>query len=149
MLHSFMIISGRGGLVLYRKVFTRAPNQPRLIAGLVTALGEFSVRSIGIPITHIELENVTITALEIPIGNDEAGSEHLRAVLFHDTGDADLYGHSVGLQLLTVFKENYAERLLSLQLANVQGVEDIFKGFGALVRPAIVASVFPLLEFRT
>lgn len=143
-----MIISGRGGLVLYRKVLTKPPNQPRLIAGLLTALGKFSVRSIGIPVAHIELENVTITALEIPIGNVEAGAEHLRAVLFHDRSDADLYGHVLGLQLLTVFKEKYAERLLSLQLANVQGIEDIFKGFGAHVRSAFVASVCPLLEFR-
>lgn len=143
-----MIISGRGGIVLYRKVLTKALHQPRLIAGLVTALCEFSSGSIGIPAAHIELENATITVVEIPVGHVEAGSEYLRAVLFHDTEDADFYGHVLGLQLLTVFKEQFAERLLSMQLANVQGVEEIFKTFGARVRPAIVASVRPLLESR-
>lgn len=148
MLHSFMIISGRGGIVLYRKVLTKALHQPRLIAGLVTALCEFSNGSIGVPAAHIELENATITVVEIPVDHVEAGHEYLRAVLFHDTGDADFYGHVLGLQLLTVFKEQFAERLLSMQLANVQGVEEIFKTFGARVRPAIAASVRPLMESR-
>lgn len=148
MLHSFMIISGRGGIVLYRKVLTKTLQQPRLIAGLVTALCEFSSRSIGLPVAHIELENATITVVEIPVDSLETDREYLRAVLFHDTEDGDLYGHVLGIQLLTVFKSQFSERLLSMQLANVQGVEEIFKAFGARVRPAIIASVHPLIQSR-
>lgn len=149
MLHSFMIISGRGGIVLYRKVFTKTLQQPRLIAGLVTALCEFSCGSIGLPVAHIELENATITVVEIPVDPLEADREYLRAVLFHDTDDGDFYGHVLGVELLTVFKAQFAERLLSMQLANVQGVEDIFKTFGARVRPAVISSVRPLMQSRT
>lgn len=87
MLHSFMIISGRGGIVLYRKVLTKTLNQPRLIAGLVTALCEFSTGSIGLPVAHIDLEKFTITVVEIPVDELDAEREYLRAVLFHDTDD--------------------------------------------------------------
>lgn len=60
----------------------------------------------------------------------------------------DFYGHVLGLELLTMFKSEYAERLLSMQLANVQGVEEIFKPFSSRVRPAILGSIRPLLESR-
>eukprot|EP00177_Eucheuma_denticulatum_P007824 GFKZ01014239.1.p1 GENE.GFKZ01014239.1~~GFKZ01014239.1.p1 ORF type:complete len:270 (-),score=35.18 GFKZ01014239.1:1063-1872(-) len=146
MLHSFMIISGRGGIVLYRKVLTKTLQQPRLIAGLVAALCEFSINSLGQPAANIELENATITIVELPVDPLEKGREYLRAVLFHDTDDPDFYGHVLGLQLLQVFNNEFGERLLSMQLANVQGVEEIFRGFNASVRPAIVDSVIPLMQ---
>lgn len=141
-----MIISGRGGIVLYRKVLTKTLHQPRLIAGLVTALCEFSIGSLGQPAAHIELDKATITVVELPVDPLDKGREYLRAVLFHDTDDTDYYGHVLGLQLLKVFKHEYGERLLSMQLANLQGVEEIFRGFSARVRPAIVASVQPLMQ---
>lgn len=146
MLHSFMIISGRGGIVLYRKVLTKTLLQPRLIAGLVTALCEFSIGSLGQPVAHIELDKAAVTVVELPVDLLEKGREYLRAVLFHDTDDTDYYGHVLGLQLLKVFKHEYGERLLTMQLANLQGVEEIFRGFSARVRPAIVASVQPLMQ---
>lgn len=87
MLHSFLIISGRGGIVLYRKVFTKSLNQPRLVAGLITALCEFAVRSVGQPASTIELENFSISVVEMPVDPLEKDGEYLRAVLFHDTND--------------------------------------------------------------
>lgn len=87
MLHSFMIISGRGGIVLYRKILTKSLNQPRLIAGLVTALCEFSIGSINMPVATIELDKFTISVVEIPVDDLEAGREYLRIVLFHDNHD--------------------------------------------------------------
>lgn len=82
-----MIISGRSSIVLYRKILTRSLPQPRLIAGLVTALCEFSVGSIGLPITTIELDNMNISVVEIPVDELRVDGEYLRAVVVHDTCD--------------------------------------------------------------
>lgn len=83
-----MITSGRGAIVLYRKTFTKALNHPRLIAGLVTALCEFSVGSgVGLPVNTIELDQFTVTVVEMPADDLESQRDCLRAVLFHDTSD--------------------------------------------------------------
>lgn len=146
MLHSLMIISGRGGIVLFRKVFTKSLQQPRLIAGLVTALCEFSTNSLGQPAAHIELETTTVTIIEQPVDILDSSGETLRAVVFHDTEDPDLYGQVIGTQLLNVFKQEFGERLLSMQLANVQGVEEIFRGFNSRIRTVMAESVEPLMH---
>lgn len=88
MLHSFMITSGRGGIVLYRKTLTKVLNQPRLIAGLVTALCDFSVGStVGLPVSTIELENFSVSVVELPADDAQAERNVLRIVLFHDSSD--------------------------------------------------------------
>ena len=101
MLHSFMIISGRGGIVLFRKVLTKSINQPRLIAGLVTALCEFSVGSVAMPVATIELELFTISIVELPVDNRSEDGEYLRAVLFHDTHDVRWSADSVAHNFVT------------------------------------------------
>lgn len=60
-----------------------------------------------------------------------------------------MYGHVLGLELLREFKSSYGERLLSMQLANMQGVEQTFRPFSARVRSAIIGSFRPLLQART
>lgn len=99
MLHSFMIISGRGGIVLYRKVLTKSVNQPRLIAGLVSALCKFSTGSVGLPITTIELDLFTISIVELPVDDLSGESDYLRAVLFHDTSDVCAKQNLTGITL--------------------------------------------------
>jgi hypothetical protein len=143
MLRSFMIISGRGGIVLYRKVFTKSVNQPRMIAGLVTALCEYASGNIGLPIAYMELEQVAITAVEQPGANSRL--DHLRCVVFHDVADGELYGRLIAAELLHAFMEEYGERLAGLHLANAEGVEDLFKGFSSRVRSAIENAVQPLM----
>lgn len=84
-----MIVSGRGGIVLYRKTFAKEVNQPRLIAGLIAALCEFSVGSeVGVPVNTIELENFTVSVVEVAVNElEEDDRDCLRAILFHDTCD--------------------------------------------------------------
>lgn len=88
MLHSFMITSGRNGILLYRKIFTKALNQSRLIAGLVTALCNFSLSSgVGLPVSTIQLDHVSVAIVETPADDNDPNQQHLRAVLFHDPAD--------------------------------------------------------------
>lgn len=87
MLHSFMITSGRNGILLYRKIFSKALNQSRLIAGLVTALCNFSLSSgVGLPVSTIQLDYVSVAIVETP-ADDDPDQQHLRAVLFYDPTD--------------------------------------------------------------
>lgn len=169
--------------MLYRKTFTKALIHPRLIAGLVTALCDFSVGSgdsgVGLPVNTIELEQFSVTIVELPADDLEDQRDYLRAVLFHDTSDVrffvcvslvhslslmlsfmhlvltcppplllqgDFYGHVLGVELLKVFKTTFEERLLSMQLGNVEGVEEIFKPFGTHIRSAVKSSVSPLMQ---
>lgn len=82
-----MIISGRGGIVLYRKILTRVLNQPRLIAGLMTAMCEFSNGSIGLPISTIELSEFALSVVEIPADDADPDREYLRGMFFHGNTD--------------------------------------------------------------
>lgn len=94
MLHSFMILSGRGGIVLFRKNFTKALNQPRLIAGLVTALCEFSIGSgVGLPVSTIDLDNFSVSVVEIPVDDLEQSRGYLRAIVFYDCEDVSCLRH--------------------------------------------------------
>ncbi len=87
MLHSFLIISGRGGIVLFRKSLTKNLNKPRLIAGLLTALCQLSTRSIGIPVSYLEMEHFAITVVEDSAAHADPDAEYLRCVSFHDVDD--------------------------------------------------------------
>lgn len=87
MLHNFLIISGRGGIVLFRKSLTKALNQPRLVAGLLTALCKHSTKSIGLPVSYLELEQFAITVVEDSAAHADGDAEYLRCVAFHDTED--------------------------------------------------------------
>lgn len=90
MLHSFLIISGRGGIVLFRKSLTKNLVQPGLIAGLLTALCKASTRSIGSPVAYLELERFAITVVDDSAARTEADAEYLRCVTFHDVCDVRL-----------------------------------------------------------
>lgn len=67
----------------------------------------------------------------------------------HRFAQGDLYGHVLGVELLEAFKSSYGERLLTLQLANVEGVEDTFRGFNSQIRPAVKGSIRPLMQICT
>lgn len=60
----------------------------------------------------------------------------------------DFYGHVLGIELLEAFKVSYGERLLTLQMANVEGIEDTFKGFNSQIRSAVKGSIRPLMQIR-
>lgn len=53
------------------------------------------------------------------------------------------------MQILKAFNMTYGERLRNMKLANVERVEETFKGFAAHVRPAVRDSIIPLMETRT
>lgn len=141
-----MIVSGRGAIVLYRKVFVKSIGQPRMIAGLVTALCEYATGAIGLPVAYMEMEGVAISIVEQPASH--ILSEHLRCIAFHDVDDGEILGRLLSTKLLQAFIDEYRERLSALRLANTEGVEDLFKGFVSKVRFAIQDAVHPLMLQR-
>jgi hypothetical protein len=142
MLRSFMIISGKSGIVLFRKVFVKSHAQPRLLGGLVTALCNYSSDALQVPIAYMELTTIAITVISQPL---TPAQDQLRCVAFHDTSDGELYGRLIATELLHAFTEEHSERLASLSLANTDGVEDLFKAFNSRVRFAMQSVVRPLM----
>lgn len=138
-----MIISGKSGIVLFRKVFVKSHAQPRLIAGLVTALCNFSCDALLVPIAYMELTSIAITVVSQP---PTSAQDQLRCVAFHDTDDGELYGRLVATELLHAFVDEHSERLASLSIANTEGVEDLFKAFNSRVRFAMQGVVRPLMQ---
>lgn len=47
-----------------------------------------------------------------------------------------------------MFKAEYGERLLNMQLGNEEYVEHVFKPFNTKVRTAVISSVKPLMRAR-
>lgn len=150
-----------------------------MIAGLVTAMCEFSMGAISLPVATVELEDTCLSLVELPVDDLHRDKEFLRAVVFHDSSDVrdfhhllcatkdwaceeqnatctnccpslqgPSYGHVLGLELLTMFKAEYGERLLNMQLGNEEYVEHVFKPFNAKVRTAVISSVKPLMRAR-
>ncbi|PXF43350.1 hypothetical protein BWQ96_06913 [Gracilariopsis chorda] len=117
-----------------------------MIAGLVTAMCEFSMGAISLPVATVELEDTCLSLVELPVDDLHRDKEFLRAVVFHDSSDGPSYGHVLGLELLTMFKAEYGERLLNMQLGNEEYVEHVFKPFNAKVRTAVISSVKPLMR---
>jgi hypothetical protein len=142
MLRSFMIISGKSGIVLFRKVFVKSLAQPRMIAGLVTALCNFSADALALPIAYMQLSTTAITVVSQP---STPSADHLRCVAFHDVDDGELYGRLIAEELVHAFMDEHSERLASLALANTEGVEDLFKSFNSRVRFALQNVVQPLM----
>lgn len=142
MLRSFMLISGKSGIVLFRKSFAKSLPNPRMIAGLVTALCNFSTDALSQPIAYMELSTSAITIISQP---PHPTSDHLRCVAFHDIHDGELYGRLIASQLLNAFSDDYSERLSSLSLATTDGAEDLFKAFNSRVRFALQNVVRPLM----
>jgi hypothetical protein len=143
MLRSFMIISGRGGIVLYRKDFAVSLAQPRMIAGLVTALCDFSAAAVGLPVAHIRLDLVAITVVDSPspAGTADGEDSRLRCAVFHDPSDGELFGRLVASDLLHAFMDAYAAPLAALTSHN----PDLFKSFSARVRPALADLITPFM----
>lgn len=88
MLHNLLIISGRGGIVLFRKSLTKSLNQARLVAGLLSALCKKATESIGLPVSYMELEHFAITVVEDSAPQE---AEYLRCVAFHDVEDVGVF----------------------------------------------------------
>lgn len=60
MIQKFMLISGAGGLVLYRKSFIDRQVEREdggLLAGLLTALVTATKKSLGLAMLHLRFEN--------------------------------------------------------------------------------------------
>lgn len=56
MIQSCIIVSARGGMVLYRKDFVLTFSQSNLIGGLVAALVQFSIQQLGLAFDFLRLE---------------------------------------------------------------------------------------------
>eukprot|EP00033_Pygsuia_biforma_P001804 GCRY01002016.1.p1 GENE.GCRY01002016.1~~GCRY01002016.1.p1 ORF type:complete len:243 (+),score=14.01 GCRY01002016.1:242-970(+) len=98
MIRNLLLIS-KSGLVLFSKEITATINQPRLTGSLITAIIDFSLRCVGIPVSYIELENVAVSIVP---------SEKVICALFHDAEDGESFGKLVAKEILRAFLQDHA-----------------------------------------
>lgn len=74
--------------MLFRKALTKSLTQPpNLVAGLITAVIKLSTKSVGLPVSYLELEQFAISVVEDSAANAEGEAQVLRCVCFHDVED--------------------------------------------------------------
>mmetsp|Transcript_6956 Transcript_6956/g.24737 ORF Transcript_6956/g.24737 Transcript_6956/m.24737 type:complete len:245 (-) Transcript_6956:94-828(-) len=133
MLRNVLIISA-SGLVLFSKEFANAIAQPRLVGSLIRTMIEFSVKSAGMPVTHIELSHVGVS-----IVTDEHSS--LVCALFYDRGDGAEFGRIMAGDILHAFQAEFARDLRG-------GGHNLreFRGFQYKIVDVVTDAIQPLLE---
>ncbi|CAM9145840.1 unnamed protein product [Chrysoparadoxa australica] len=96
-----LLICTTSGLVLFTKDFPDATPQPRLLGSLLTTILEFSVLTAGMPLSYIEMENLSVTMA----GNE---STKLLCALLHDKEDGPQFSRIIAAEILSTFQEEYA-----------------------------------------
>eukprot|EP00622_Pseudochattonella_farcimen_P005465 FR741088.1.p1 GENE.FR741088.1~~FR741088.1.p1 ORF type:complete len:254 (+),score=12.48 FR741088.1:107-868(+) len=134
MLRNVLILSTTSGLPLFSKEFLNAVAQPRLIGSLLTAMMEWAVRTVGMPVTYIELSNVAVT-----IVRDEVAK--VCCALFHDRSDGAAFGKLVAYQILYAFLEEYSGEVMGLG----PNLKD-FHGFHVKIAGAVRSTIRPVLN---
>lgn len=142
MIRNFMIISARGGIVLYRAVLTAGlPTPPRLVGGLLTALAEYAARSVGgnppFALSHVVLGSFSLTL---------ASHRSLLCAVFHDSTDGEAVGRVLAGRLVRAFAAEYGSKVEAVHLAHVGGVEEEFRAFGGRLRGMIDGCVGPVMR---
>ncbi|GJD08124.1 hypothetical protein Gasu2_24310 [Galdieria sulphuraria] len=108
MIHHFLITSS-SGLVLYSKEFTTSLAQPRLVGSLLTALVEFSKKNVSLPVSYIELDNLSVSVSE---------STRIICAVFFDSEDGSHFGKLVSTELLLAFSQVYTENVENVNHLN-------------------------------
>lgn len=145
MIRNFMIISARGGIVLYRAVLTAGlPTPPRLVGGLLTALAEYAARSVG-GTPPFALSHVVLGAFSLTL----AAHRSLLCAVFHDSADGEAVGRVLAGRLVRAFAAEYGSKVEAVHLAHVGGVEEEFRAFGGRLRGMIDGCVGPVMRHRT
>lgn len=133
MLRNVLIISA-SGLVLFSKEFANAIAQPRLVGSLLRTMIEFSAKSAGIPVVHIELAHVAVSIVT------HAGTGIVCA-LFYDRGDGAAFGKLVATEVLRAFVGEYGRDVRSVG-HNLRE----FLGFQYRIADVVGATARPLLS---
>ncbi|GJQ13445.1 hypothetical protein GpartN1_g5236.t1 [Galdieria partita] len=110
MIHHFLITSS-SGLVLYSKEFTTSLAQPRLVGSLLTALVEFSKKNVSLPVSHIELDNLSVAV-------SVSESTRIICAVFFDSDDGFYFGKLVSTELLLAFSQLYTENVENINNLN-------------------------------
>lgn len=129
-----LIIVNASGVVIFQKEFIRGVSQPRLLGGLIQAMLTACVQKTGLPVTYIELANVSVAISTLH-------KYKVTCVLFHDQCDGQIFGKLICNEILNSFCETF-----SSQLGGANFDLGLFAGFNDKISEAIRHSVKPVLE---
>ncbi|GAB9463660.1 hypothetical protein Gpo141_00001110 [Globisporangium polare] len=99
-----VLIMASSGIVLFSKEYVNGVAQPRLVGSLVTAMLEFSAKTTGAPVSHIELSNVSVTVV-----TNEA--HKVFCAMFHDTTLKPGFSSLIAKEILDAFIIEYGAEL--------------------------------------
>jgi len=133
MLRNVLIVS-HSGIVLFTKEFIKVANKGGLIGQLVTAMLEFSILRVGIPVSYIALSNVGVAI------HSNAGAR-VTCVLFFDITDGEDFGKLIAGEILNAFVSTYDSTLEEKKIS-----PDAFNDFGQKLTEIIRNSVRPVLD---
>eukprot|EP00808_Paulinella_micropora_P002491 g41694.t1 len=134
MLHNILFTT-TSGLVLFSKAFLKG-KLPTQLAGLVTAMVEFSTRRAGLPVSYIQLTNTAVA-----ITTDAAAK--VTCAVIHGAEDGPNVGGLLARELLQAFVGHYWRRF---PLESKVAVEERFQDFGSKITDVIKNAVGPVLR---
>ncbi|TYZ60957.1 hypothetical protein PybrP1_011237 [[Pythium] brassicae (nom. inval.)] len=103
MLRNVLVMTA-SGIVLFSREFVNGVAQPRLVGSLVTAMLEFSTKTTGAPVSHLELSNVSVTVAT----ND---THKVFCAMFHDASLRPGFSAFLARELLDAFVLDYRAEL--------------------------------------
>eukprot|EP00457_Paulinella_chromatophora_P009860 gb/GEZN01009938.1/.p1 GENE.gb/GEZN01009938.1/~~gb/GEZN01009938.1/.p1 ORF type:complete len:384 (+),score=40.98 gb/GEZN01009938.1/:113-1264(+) len=130
-----IILTTTSGLLLFSKSFLKG-KLPTQLAGLVTAMVEFSTRRAGLPVSYIELSNTAVAITTDPVAK-------VTCAVFHHSEDGPSVGGLLAQELLQAFVESYSRRF---PIEAKMAVEEGFREFGYKITEVIKNAVGPVLN---
>jgi len=124
-----VLMMATSGLVLFSQEFVNAVAQPRLMGSLLTTMVEFSGMAAGMPISYIELGNVSVT-----IVLHEAAK--VFCALFHDRDDGPTFGRLICTEMLYRFIDRFSSEIGSPG-HNLKDFHDFHREIADAIRNAV------------
>eukprot|EP00188_Purpureofilum_apyrenoidigerum_P001174 Plantae.Rhodophyta-Purpureofilum_apyrenoidigerum.ctg16217.p1 GENE.Plantae.Rhodophyta-Purpureofilum_apyrenoidigerum.ctg16217~~Plantae.Rhodophyta-Purpureofilum_apyrenoidigerum.ctg16217.p1 ORF type:complete len:270 (+),score=54.73 Plantae.Rhodophyta-Purpureofilum_apyrenoidigerum.ctg16217:186-995(+) len=150
MIRRFLLISGAGGLVLFRKSFElsgRSQSQDGgLLSGLITALVDFTLKNVGMSVLHMQFDNVGVHIVDTVVNIKHNHRERVICFLLCDAEDSERFGHLIASELLLAFVDEYSEKLSDMRAANVENFEAQFREFSSKIYFVIENSIAPVMR---
>lgn len=126
-------VTAKSGIVLFASDFEGGGLNVRLVAGLLTAMSEISVRAVGSPVNYIQMDHIAITVIH----SEETG---LKIVLFHDAELHRDLTRCISESLLKKFHELFDRSTFT------SSNTEQFRRFSASLGPAIRGSSFSIIS---
>ncbi|KAJ8906608.1 hypothetical protein NDN08_003101 [Rhodosorus marinus] len=140
MIRKFMLISGASGLLLYKTSFEiessdriqQPDGRTGLIAGLITALIDFSQKQVQVPFTHMKFEKLALHVVDTMVFVSRSQQQRVICCLESDSEDDERFGRLVASELLFAFVDEYAEKLADMS-ARAENYEALFEDFSSRI----------------